>query len=125
MRRSLTRAIELVVRVQIMGGEVHLLQCDLDGNGVAAVVFGEMARVSRVFVADGRNSVSQAHGRLQWDPADGSAEESWSGRALIFSPIENHFFQKKMIFGVISARTQNGTGLWRAKWSRGTPELCA
>jgi hypothetical protein len=87
--------IELVVRVQIMGGEVHLLQCDLDLNGVAAVAFSEMARMSRVYVADGRNSVCQAHNRLQQDLIDGSAEESWSGRALIISPIENLFFQKR------------------------------
>jgi hypothetical protein len=55
MRRSLTRAIELMFRVEVLGGEAHLLQCDLDGSGSAPVAVGKVARVNRVFVADEPN----------------------------------------------------------------------
>jgi hypothetical protein len=79
--------------------EAHLLQRDLDENGVAAVPCVEIACVNQVFVADGPNSVCHAYCRLQRDPIDGSAEESWSGRALIFFPIENRFFSKVRFFG--------------------------
>jgi hypothetical protein len=94
MRRGLTRAIELMFHVEVLGGEAHLLQCDLDGNGSAPVAVGKVARVNRVFVADGPNSGCHVHQRLQRVPADGFAEGSWSGSVLIFSAIENRFFSK-------------------------------
>ena len=76
-----------------------MLQSDLDENGVVAVACGEIARVNQVFVADEPNSVCHKYCRLRLDPIDGSAEESWSGRALIFSAIENCFFPKRPFFG--------------------------
>jgi hypothetical protein len=99
MRRSLKRAIELVVPVQVTGGEAHLLQCDLDENSVAAVACGEIVRVNQVFVAYRPNSVCHAYCCLQLEPVDGPAEESWSRRALICSPIENCFFSKRPFSG--------------------------
>jgi len=38
MTRSLTRAIEVVLRVHVAGGDVHSLQCYLEKNGIVAVV---------------------------------------------------------------------------------------
>jgi hypothetical protein len=84
-----------------------LLQCDLDENGVAVVAFGEIARVNQVFVADGPNSVCHAYCRLHRDLVVGSAEESWSGRALIFSPIENQFFSKGRFLGHLRANEKS------------------
>ncbi len=36
--KEMTRANKLVLRVQVVGGDVHLLQCSLDRNGIVAVV---------------------------------------------------------------------------------------
>jgi hypothetical protein len=124
MRRNLKRVIKSALRVQVIVVEADLLQLDLDESGVASVACGEMAGVHQVFVAYRPNSVCHAYCRLQQDPADGFAEESWSGSALIFCPIENRFFFKKAIFWVISAQTKNRTGFRRAKWSRWTLESC-
>jgi hypothetical protein len=48
MRRNLAKAIELIFRVQVLSGEAHLLQYDLDRDRSAVVVLGESARVRRV-----------------------------------------------------------------------------
>jgi hypothetical protein len=71
-----------------------MLQLDLDRNGVAAVAMREIARIIRVFGEDGPNLGCQALDHLQRGLVDGLAEGSGSGRALIFSPIENRFFSK-------------------------------
>jgi hypothetical protein len=46
--RTLTRAIELMLRVQVAGVDVHSLQCYLDKNGIAVVVSQSLSRVHQV-----------------------------------------------------------------------------
>ncbi len=64
MRRNLTRAIELIFRVHVLGLEAHLLQCDLDSIGSASVAVGKFTYLNQVFVADGPNSGCQVHQRV-------------------------------------------------------------
>jgi hypothetical protein len=94
MTGSLTRVIELIFRVQVLCGEAHLLQCDLDRRGSRLVVFGKVICANRVFIADGPKWGSQLHERVHWDLHGGSAEGSWSITASIFSPIQNRVFSK-------------------------------
>ena len=42
------RAIELAFRVEVLGWEAHLLQCDLDGSGSASVVLGKFVRRNQI-----------------------------------------------------------------------------
>ena len=42
------RAIELALRVEVLGWEAHLLQCDLDGSGSASVVLGKFVRRNQI-----------------------------------------------------------------------------
>ncbi len=76
-----------------------------DRNSIGAVVFGEMARVNQVFVQTAETRSSTRTVASSRGPADGFADGSWSGRSLIFPPIENRsfFFFKKAIFLGISA----------------------
>jgi hypothetical protein len=92
MRRIMTRANKLVLRVQVMGGDVHLLQCHLDRNGIVPVVSQPISPVSRVLVEDGSNLGCHAphcHQRIQ---IDGLAPGKGSGMAVIFCQIENRYF---------------------------------
>ncbi len=100
----MTRAIELVFRVQVLGVEAHLLQCDLDGDGSAVVPLGESARDCRVLGEDLSNLGCQAPRRRQCAPGDESLPGRWSVDALIFSQIENRFFAKMCVFGASRRR---------------------
>ena len=42
------RAIELALRVEVLGWEAHLLQCDLDGSDSASVVLGKFVRRNQI-----------------------------------------------------------------------------
>ncbi len=81
--------IESVFRVQVVGGDVHLLQYDLDRNGIVAVVSQLIAHVGRVPVKDGSNLGWHVLRRSHIVLVDGLARRMGSGKALIFSQIEN------------------------------------
>jgi hypothetical protein len=85
----MTRAIELALRVQVMGEDIHLLQCYLDRNGIVAVVLQPISLAGRVPVKDGSNLGCHVVHRSHIVLGDGSAWGRRSGRALIFSQIEN------------------------------------
>ncbi len=90
----MTRAIKLVFRVQVVGGNIHLLQYDLDRNGIVAVVLQLISPVGRVPVEDGSNLGCHAPCRHQWILGDGLARGRWSGKALFIFQIDNRFFPK-------------------------------
>ena len=52
----MTRVIESCARVLVVGMDAHLLQYDLDGDGVASIVLCSISRVCQVAVKDGSNS---------------------------------------------------------------------
>ena len=94
----MTRAIELALRVQVKGEDIHLLQCYLDRNGIVAVVSQPISLAGRVPVKDGSNLGCHVVHRSHIVLGDGSAWGRRSGRALIFSQIENRFFLETCVF---------------------------
>jgi hypothetical protein len=96
--RTLTRAIELMLRVQVAGVDVHSLQCYLDKNGIAVVVSQSLLRVHQVPVKYESNFGWHMVWRSRIVQGDRLAPRKRSGTALFFSQIENCFFSECAFF---------------------------
>jgi len=102
--RTLTRAIELMFRVQVAGVDVHSLQCYLDKNGIVTVVSQSLSRVGQVPVKDGSNLGWHVVRRSRIVLGDGLAPRKRSGTASFFFPRSKiAFFQNVHFLGHLGA----------------------